>query len=74
MLRYGDGRDRVELEEAEPANGVEDAGRGAVQGLGADGDPAGLLDPHRPRSGRWRHNPSFVANVRSLRIPGAASV
>ena len=42
VLRRRDGGDRVELQEAEPANRVEDAARGAVEELCADGDPARL--------------------------------
>ena len=49
MLRRRDGRDRVELEEPEPAHRAEDAARGAVEELRPDRDPARLLgrdDPH----------------------------
>jgi hypothetical protein len=38
-----DGRDRVELEEAEPAHGAEDAARRAVEELRPDRDPARLV-------------------------------
>ena len=44
VLRRRDGRDRVELEEPDPADSVEDAARRAVDELRPDGDPAGLLD------------------------------
>src|SRR5439155_7747226 len=49
LLRRGDGRDRVELEEAEVTDGVDDVGRQAVEELRPDRDPACLLerDDHR---------------------------
>ena len=49
VLRRRDGRDRVDLEEAERADGVEDGRRRAVEELRAHGDAARLLrrdDPH----------------------------
>src|SRR5262245_2127226 len=42
-LRRSDGRDRVELQEAEPPDRVDDALRGAVEQLRADGDSARFL-------------------------------
>jgi hypothetical protein len=74
VLWHGDRRDRVELEEPEPADGIEDAARGAVQELRPDGNPARLLDSDLPRRPGLRHNPSSKANVRSLRISGSARV
>jgi hypothetical protein len=54
MLRRRHGRDRVELEEAEPADGLEHTARRAVEQLCADGDPAGLVKgdgaSHRARN------------------------
>ena len=44
MLRRRDRGDRVELEEAEPADGLEDAACAAVQPLSAHRDPPRLLD------------------------------
>jgi hypothetical protein len=44
LLRRCDGRDRVDLEEAEPANRLEDVARGAVEELRADRDSACLLE------------------------------
>mgnify|MGYP003457244285 CR=1 FL=1 len=50
MLRRCDGRDRIELQEAEAADGVQDVGRRPVEELGANGDPPRLvlrnLDPY----------------------------
>src|SRR4029077_14243354 len=43
MLGRRDGRDRVELEEAEPAHGLEDSARGAVEALRVYRDPSRLL-------------------------------
>src|SRR5439155_25135372 len=39
VLRRGDRGDRVQLEEAEAADGVEDIGRAPVEELRTDGDP-----------------------------------
>src|SRR5262245_54583816 len=74
MLRLRDRGDRVELEEAEAANGVEHATRGAVEELRAHGDAARLFDRDRslrPRllHGRIvgraaRHTPVTVADTR----------
>ena len=53
LLRRRDGGDRVDLQEAEPLHGVEDAGCRAVEKLCADGNAARLVwrdDPHRPNS------------------------
>ena len=50
LLRRRDRRDRVDLEEAEPADRVEDGRRRAVEELSADRDPPRLLrrdEPHR---------------------------
>ena len=44
VLRALDRLDNVDLEEAEPADGREHVGRGAVEHLRAYGDPARLLD------------------------------
>src|SRR5207253_9176216 len=49
VLGWRDRRDRIELEEPEPAHGVEDAASGAVEELRADGDPARLLRRDRSR-------------------------
>jgi hypothetical protein len=46
MLGWRHGRDRVELQEAEPANCVEDPARGAVEQLCANRDPPSLLLRH----------------------------
>ena len=48
LLRRRDGRDRVDLEEAELPDGVEDRASGAVQELRADGDAACLLESDDP--------------------------
>ena len=47
VLRPRDGRDRVDLEEAEAPNGVEHALRGAVEKLRADRDAARLFERDR---------------------------
>src|SRR5262249_1529530 len=44
VLRRRNGGDRIELEEAEPPHGVEDAARRAVQQLRPDGDPPRRID------------------------------
>jgi hypothetical protein len=51
VLRRGDGRDRVGLEEAEPPNSVQHAGRRAVEQLCAHRDPPGVREGHPPRHG-----------------------
>jgi hypothetical protein len=42
VLRRRDRRDRIELEEAEPPNGLEHVRRGAVEELSVDGGAARL--------------------------------
>ena len=49
LLGRRDRRDRVHLQKAEPAHGVEHGARRAVEKLRPDGDPASLLLPHDPR-------------------------
>ena len=49
MLWRGDRRDRIELQEAEPANGAQHVGRRAVEELRAHRDPPRLLDARLPR-------------------------
>ena len=44
VLRRGDRRDGIQLEEPEPAYGVEDVLPAAVEQLGPDRDTAGPLD------------------------------
>jgi hypothetical protein len=51
VLRGRDGGDRVELEEAEVADGLEDTRRRAVEELRPDGDPAGRRLVHRRPTG-----------------------
>ena len=51
VLRRRDGRDRVELEEAEPPNGVQHPARRAVEQLRAHRDPPGVREAHPPRHG-----------------------
>ena len=61
LLRRSDGRDRVDLEVAEPPDRVEHGRRRAVEELGAHGDPARVLggdDPHSGASGSSRQRSS----------------
>ena len=51
VLRRRDGCDRVELEEAEPADGVEHPARRAVKQLRAHRDAPGVGETHPPRHG-----------------------
>jgi len=60
VLRLGDRRDDVDLQEAEPANRREHIGRAPVEQLSPDGDPARLLDAHRSLRG---HAPIFAHGV-----------
>src|SRR5205807_2222571 len=50
VLWRRDGRDRIELEEPEPAHRLEDAARRAVEQLRADGDPTSVLWADRDAS------------------------
>src|SRR5262249_55396718 len=54
LLRWRDRRDRVELEKTEPAHGLEDAGRRAVETLRPYGDAARRLDVDRHADGGCR--------------------
>jgi len=50
LLRWGDGRDRIDLEEAQAPNGLEDVAGGAVEELRPDSDPACLLESDDARA------------------------
>ena len=80
LLRRRDRRDGIDLQEAEPANRVEDRRRRAVEELRANCDPARLLrrdEPHRgsaSRSSRQRTPASsFDSGAVSLRAERASS-
>ena len=51
LLRWSDGRDRVDLEEAERAHRVENRRRRAVEQLCAHRDPAGFVRRYEPHDG-----------------------
>src|SRR5439155_23772391 len=75
MLRRRDRRDRIELEEAEPAHRLEDSVRAAVEPLRADRDAPRLLDrdlthgaPRRARArarASSRRAPASPAHLRA---------
>jgi hypothetical protein len=74
VLRRGHRRDRVELEEAEPAHGVEDLPSPAVEALRADGDPPRLfrrdLEPlHERESTCGVQAPESIASRRAASSP-----
>ena len=83
VLRRRDARNRVELEEAEPADGLEDAARPAVEPLRAYGDPARLLERDRhaavhasppvPHGYRTSSSPSTRARRTAARSSFAAA-
>jgi hypothetical protein len=50
LLRRRDGRDRIDLEEAQAVNCLEDVAGGAVEKLRADSDPACLLESDDARA------------------------
>src|SRR5262249_56570512 len=71
LLRRRHGRDRVELEEADAPDGVEDARRGAVEELGANGDAPRLFltdEPHRASraTAQLGTRPARISAIRAL--------
>ncbi len=73
MLRRRHGRDRVELEEAEPPHGLEDSLRPAVEPLRADRDAPRLLDRHLTH-GAPLSSPSTRASLAAARSSFAPHV
>jgi hypothetical protein len=78
MLRARDGRDRVELKEAEVAHGLEDVVRGAVEQLGAHSDApcflladASGLHGHEGGGGRRGRSPGAGRRARRRAVYGA---
>jgi hypothetical protein len=57
LLGGRDGRDRIDLEETEPTDGLKQASCRPIQQLGADGDPSRLLLRHFARSDGNRSQP-----------------
>jgi hypothetical protein len=50
LLRRRDGRDRIDLQEAQLPDRVQDRSRGSVEQLCANSDPACLLESDDPRA------------------------
>src|ERR1700751_1900298 len=79
MLRRRDGRDRIELEEAEAADRLEDSGGAAVEALRTDGDPPRLVESDRYASGRsaptvpHRYVTSSSPSTRARRVAARSS-